>query len=82
MKKKIELELGLMQYNWNLLNNLIPATYELYEKKKYLNLSFRNKRALELMGEDLPGMEKSLYEMYQRVIDYIVGMTDNYAKNM
>ena len=32
------------------------------------------------MGEDLPNEDKSLYTMYQRVIDYIVGMTDNYAK--
>lgn len=49
-----------------LLNNLIPATYELYEKE-ISKLSFRNKRrALELMGEDLPGMEKSLYEMYRK----------------
>jgi dGTPase len=79
-KRKIELELGAYNIIETLLNNLIPATYELYDKKNILKLSFRNKRALELMGEDLPDMEKSLYEMYQRVIDYIVGMTDNYAK--
>lgn len=79
-KRKIELELGAYNIIETLLNNLIPATYELYEKKKISELSFRNKRALELMGEDLPNVEKSLYEMYQRVIDYIVGMTDNYAK--
>ncbi len=79
-KRKIELELGAYNIIETLLNNLTPATYELYEKKKISELSFRNKRALELMGEDLPNVEKSLYEMYQRVIDYIVGMTDNYAK--
>lgn len=79
-KRKIELELGAYNIIETLLNNLIPATYELYEKEEISELSFRNKRALELMGEDLPNVEKSLYEMYQRVIDYIVGMTDNYAK--
>jgi dGTPase len=79
-KRKIELELGAYNIIETLLNNLIPATYELYKKKDLSKLSFRNKRALELMGEDLPNVEKSLYEMYQRVIDYIVGMTDNYAK--
>lgn len=79
-KRKIELELGAYNIIETLLNNLIPATYELYEKKDLSKLSFRNKRALELMGEDLPNVNKSLYEMYQRVIDYIVGMTDNYAK--
>lgn len=79
-KRKIELELGAYNIIETLLNNLIPATHELYEKKKISELSFRNKRALELMGEDKPNAEKTLYEMYQRVIDYIVGMTDNYAK--
>ena len=79
-KRKIELELGAYNIIETLLNNLIPATYELYEKKELSKLSFRNKRALELMGEDLPNEDKSLYTMYQRVIDYIVGMTDNYAK--
>lgn len=79
-KRKIELELGAYNIIETLLNNLIPATYELHEKENLSKLSFRNKRALELMGEDLPNVNKSLYEMYQRVIDYIVGMTDNYAK--
>lgn len=81
-KRKIELELGAYNIIETLLNNLIPATYELYEQKDLSKLSFRNKRALELMGEDLPNVNKSLYEMYQRVIDYIVGMTDNYAKHI
>lgn len=79
-KRKIELELGAYNIIETLLNNLIPATYELHEKEDLSKLSFRNKRALELMGEDLPNVDKSLYRMYQRVIDYIVGMTDNYAK--
>lgn len=79
-KRKIELELGAYNIIETLLNNLIPATYELHEKEDLSKLSFRNKRALELMGEDLPNVDKSLYKMYQRVIDYIVGMTDNYAK--
>jgi dGTPase len=79
-RRKIELELGAYNIIETLLNNLIPATYELHEKEDFSKLSFRNKRALELMGEDLPNVDKSLYRMYQRVIDYIVGMTDNYAK--
>ena len=56
------------------------ASYELYKKEDESKLSFRNKRALELMGENRPQKTQSLYNMYQRVIDYIVGMTDNHAK--
>ncbi|MDD5202702.1 MAG: hypothetical protein PHH41_06120 [Sulfurimonas sp.] len=65
-----------------LLDNLIPTVYELNDKKDIKKLSFRNKRALELMDDDKPATNMNLYNMYQRVIDYIVGMTDNYAKHV
>lgn len=77
--RKVELELGSYNIIETLLKNLIQATFELYEKDEE-HLSFRNKRALELMGNDRPKKQKSLYKMYQRVTDYIIGMTDNHAK--
>jgi len=79
-KRKIELELGAYNIIETLLNSLILATYELYKIRDENKLSFRNKRALALMGEDKPSKDDNLYSMYQRVIDYIVGMTDNHAK--
>lgn len=80
-KRKIELELGAYNIIETLLNNLIPAVYELYEKDGD-NLSFRSKRALELMAENRPQKSENLYLMHQRVVDYIAGMTDNYAKHI
>ena len=76
-KRKVELELGAYSIIETLLGTLIRATYQLHTEKK---LSFRNKRALELMGENKPKKSDSLYKKYQSVVDYIVGMTDNYAK--
>ena len=32
------------------------------------------------MGNDVPKKSDDLYKMYQRVVDYLVGMTDNHAK--
>ncbi len=32
------------------------------------------------MDNDKPEKDESLFTMYQRVIDYLVGMTDNFAK--
>ena len=78
-KRKIELELGAFNIIETLLDSLIEATYNLYNTDED-KLSFRDKRALELMGDDKPKKSKNLYNMYQRVIDYIVGMTDNHAK--
>jgi len=79
-KRKIELELGAYNIIETLLENLMHASYELYKKEDESKLPFRNKRALELMGENRPKKTHSLYNMYQRVVDYIVGMTDNHAK--
>lgn len=76
-KRKIELELGSYTIIETLLGTLIRATYQLHKEE---SLSFRNRRALELMGENRPKESDSLYNKYQRVIDYIVGMTDNHAK--
>jgi len=78
-KRKIELELGAYSIIETLLNTLIPATYQSYMKEP---LSFRNKRALELMGENKPKESDSLYNKYQSVVDYIIGMTDNHAKHV
>lgn len=79
-KRKIELELGAYNIIETLLDNLIRATYEFYQNGGDIKkLSFRNKRALELMGNDCPEIKGSLYSMYQRIVDYIVGMTDNHA---
>jgi len=82
-KRKIELELGSFNIIETLLNNLIPATYQQYTQQGTEGkLSFRNERALALMGDYAPNKDDSLYNQYQSVIDFIVGMTDQYAKHM
>ncbi|OCL94378.1 deoxyguanosinetriphosphate triphosphohydrolase [Arcobacter porcinus] len=78
--RKIELELGAYNILGVLLDNMIKATYELHEKKDIKQMSFKNRRVLQLMGEEnSPKSNMTLYEKYQRVTDYIVGMTDNHA---
>jgi dGTPase len=58
-----------------MLDYLIKATYNLHR-----NANKSSKSALDIMSyHDRPKVENSLYENYQRVLDYIVGMTDNYA---
>lgn len=78
-RRKVALELGAYHIIETLLDNLIEASYQLHEKGES-GLSFRNKRALTLMAECRPSVEDSLYNKYQRVLDYIIGMTDNHAK--
>jgi len=79
-KRKIELELGAYCIIETLLDSLIQATYQLNKVNSVDKLDFRSKRIIELMGKDAPNIDDSLYKQYQSIIDYIVGMTDNYAK--
>jgi len=60
-KRKVELELGAYSIIETLLGTLIRATYQLHTEE---TLSFRNKRALELMGENKPKESDNLYKKY------------------
>lgn len=76
--RKTRLELGAYHIIGTLLDNFIATAYALHVNK----LSFKDSRVLVLMGKDAPLETQSLYEKYQAVLDYIVGMTDNYATNL
>lgn len=42
-------------------------------------MPFKSKRILDLMGEDFKNEIKEHYHGYMRVMDFISGMSDNYA---
>lgn len=77
--RKIELEIGSYTTLGILLDTFCRAA-----RNKVLGgkLSFRSERILSMMGYNAPEKGGSLYESYMRVLDYISGMTDNYATHM
>ncbi len=74
--KKIALEIGSYNVYKQLLDVFIPATYY---KVQGLSLTYKNEKALELMGVNAPVDKDDLNAAYHRVIDFITGMTDSYA---
>ncbi|MDL2271568.1 deoxyguanosinetriphosphate triphosphohydrolase [Desulfovibrio sp. OttesenSCG-928-I05] len=76
--QKIALEIGTYSMYRTLLNVFIPACYGKI-KENGENLSYKDERALDLMGVNRPAESDDLYTGYLRVIDFITGMTDNYA---
>lgn len=76
---KTETEIGAYSVLSTLLDAFIPAGFELFEKKSKANLTYRTKRVFDLMGAEAPSENWPLYEIYQRLLDQITGMTDNYA---
>ncbi len=75
-RRKVEIEVGSYTCLDILLEKFFNATYQL---KVTPQLSFRNKRILDLMEYNAPQPDWPMYQSYMRVMDFIGGMTDNYA---
>jgi dGTPase len=63
----------------NLLTAFLQAAKELVDTG---HSTFRNSRVLEMMGPSAPQADWTLYQAYMRVLDYVAGMTDNYAADI
>lgn len=74
--QKISLEIGSYSVYRQLLDVLVPAVHNFVHDKI---LSYRENRALCLMGNHFLKKKYTLYEAYLVVIDFITGMTDSYA---
>lgn len=76
-RRKVEIEVGSFTCLDILLEAFCGAAYQFRTEPD--KLSFRNRRILDLMEYNAPHQEWPLYESYMRVLDFIGGMTDNYA---
>ncbi|WP_261844569.1 deoxyguanosinetriphosphate triphosphohydrolase [Aliamphritea ceti] len=76
--RKAELEVGAYSTLGTLLDAFCHAAYELH-CGGHENLSYRSQKIISLMGIHSPQPEWDLYPSYMRVLDFIGGMTDNYA---
>lgn len=76
--RKAELEVGAYTTLGILLNAFSEAVYEQYLTQGR-RLGYRSEKVLRLMGIHAPAANASLYEAYRRMLDFISGMTDNYA---
>lgn len=90
--RKIEIEVGSYSTIEILLDAFIPAVEE-FIKKGEKGASFKTKRILDLMEEDfnkeeiqvniknrrIDDLDEIYYKSFMRTMDFISGMTDNYA---
>lgn len=77
--RKLAIEVGSYATLSVLLENFLSAIRECVTTGK---ATYRNKRILDLMGRSAPQPDWTLYESYMRALDFISGMTDNYAADM
>ena len=74
--RKTAIEVGAYATLANLLDAFLQAAKELIDTGRS---TFKNSRVLEMMGASAPQADWTLYQAYMRVLDYVAGMTDNYA---
>lgn len=76
--RKTELEVGAYSSLGVLLESFCQAVHEQHFKEARA-LSYRSEKILSLMGIHAPKADDDLYQSFMRVLDFISGMTDNYA---
>lgn len=77
--RKLIIEIGAYSTLGTLLDAFLTAVKETVVQGKP---TYRNKRLLELMGRSAPNSSWTLYQAYMRALDFIAGMTDNYAADL
>lgn len=77
--RKLMIEIGAYSTLGILLEAFLGAVREAMVDGQ---ATFRNRRLLELLGRSAPNKDWSLYQAYMRALDFIAGMTDNYAADL
>ena len=87
--KKIEMEIGCYSTFDAILSEFcsaaIDAGNQLNRKKRKARLSWKSEHVLQLLGDHTPAEKNAppggwnSYQCLRRVIDFVAGMTDNYA---
>lgn len=78
-KRKTLHEIGAYTSLEILLNAFCGAALEQHQGQE---VSIKNQRILDLLGNNAPKPGQSLYQAYLRIVDFIGGMTDSYASEM
>ena len=76
--RKTELEVGAYTTLGVLLEAFCYAVQDNFQQQGQ-DLSYRSERIISLMGIHAPSPQLPLYQAYMRALDFISGMTDNYA---
>jgi len=80
-REKTGVEIGAFATLETLLDAFVHAGFAL-QKDGYNRISSRHKSLVELMGNCQPHENLSTYEIYLRCLDFISGMTDQYAARL
>ncbi|WP_339781917.1 deoxyguanosinetriphosphate triphosphohydrolase [uncultured Thalassospira sp.] len=81
-RRKVQIEVGAFACIEVLLETFCRTALEIHQAHSESELSYRAARVRELIGRDDLPINGGLYDLYLSILDYISGMTDDFAARL
>lgn len=81
-RRKVQIEVGAFAHLETLLETFCRTALDVHNAPSEEALSYRAGRVRELIGNDAMPIGASLYELYLVILDYVSGMTDDFAARL
>lgn len=81
-RRKVQIEVGAFAHLETLLETFCKTALEVHHAKSESDLPYRAGRVRELIGNDAMPIGASLYDLYLVILDYVSGMTDDFAARL
>ncbi|MBO6579904.1 MAG: deoxyguanosinetriphosphate triphosphohydrolase [Thalassospira sp.] len=81
-RRKVQIEVGAFAHLETLLETFCKTALDVHHAQSEADISYRTGRVRELIGNDAMPIGASLYDLYLVILDYVSGMTDDFAARL
>ena len=81
-RRKVQIEVGAFAHLETLLETFCKTALEVHKARSEADIPYRAGRVRELIGNDAMPIGASLYDLYLVILDYVSGMTDDFAARL
>ncbi|WP_246879102.1 deoxyguanosinetriphosphate triphosphohydrolase [Thalassospira sp. ER-Se-21-Dark] len=81
-RRKVQIEVGAFAHLETLLETFCKTALDVHHAQSEADISYRTGRVRELIGNDAMPIGASLYDLYLVLLDYVSGMTDDFAARL
>ncbi|KZB61708.1 deoxyguanosinetriphosphate triphosphohydrolase [Thalassospira sp. MCCC 1A02491] len=81
-RRKVQIEVGAFAHLETLLETFCKTALDVHKARSEADIPYRAGRVRELIGNDAMPIGASLYDLYLVILDYVSGMTDDFAARL
>ena len=81
-RRKVQIEVGAFAHLETLLDTFCRTAFDVHHATSDADIPYRAGRVRELIGTDAMPISASLYDLYLVILDYVSGMTDDFAARL